>query len=79
MMIPLWVVIIGTIAFVGMFIREIMLNNSLEKELDITTQYLGYMMLRFDYNPTWNDMMNLVGVSEDKINELLEKQEKEES
>lgn len=78
-MIPLWVVIIGTIAFVGMFIREIMLNNSLEKELDITTQYLGYMMLRFDYNPTWNDMMNLVGVSEDKINELLEKQEKEES
>lgn len=78
-MIPLWAVIIGIIVFAGMFVREIILNNSLTEELNLVSQYLGYMMLRFDYNPTWEEMINLVGVSEEKIDELLKKQEEEKS
>jgi len=78
-MVPLWVVGVGSAVFLGMFIREIRLNNKLEQEADILAQYLGYMTLRFDYSPTYEDMIKLVGVDKDKIDKILNEQEEEES
>lgn len=77
-MVPLWVVGVGSAVFLGMFIREILLNNELEEKSSILAQYLGYMMLRFDYTPTWEDIANKVGI-EDKIEKMLKEQEEEES
>lgn len=73
-MIPLWVVIVGTMVFAGMFIREIMINNKMKEEMDLLARSLGYMKIRFDYSPTWEDITFGTGI-EDKLEKLIKEDE----
>jgi hypothetical protein len=70
MQVPLWVFIVSAIIFIAVLIREIIVNNNLEKYNNLLSMYLGYMVVRFDYSPTYEDVTHNIGI-EDKIEKIL--------
>jgi hypothetical protein len=74
-MIPLWVFIVTVVILIGIIINEIRINKNIKDNYELCVSALGYMKIRFEYEPTWENINYGTGLSEEQINKLMDDEE----